>query len=90
MNPTELLRAYYVAAIRTQYGHRCIGWSDAEVLESYAFCDTPSVPIEEWAKLAQINVTLGDDDLSDQLMREHNTEALKGLPSFATEGDPNY
>ena len=81
MNPADLLRRYYVAVVRTQYGHRCIGWTLDEITESFALCSDPLIGIDEWTKAMGYKAELGNDDISSKIMEEHNRNTMNGITS---------
>jgi len=81
MTPSDLLRRYYVSVVRTQYGHRCKGWTLDEITESFALCDDPVIGIDEWAKAMGYEAKLGDDEISEKYMAEHNRKTMAGITS---------
>ena len=76
-----------VAVVRNETGNRCHGWTGQEVIESYCLCPEPTVSLEEWIKAANIDVQLGNDELSEAYKRQQNSIAEKDFPSFAKVTD---
>jgi hypothetical protein len=87
LTPSKALIAYMTAVVRTQNGHRCQGWTDREVLESYCLCAEPGVSMEDWIEKAGIAVELGDDEISQAYKQQQNSIAEKDLPPFAEVTD---